>query len=459
MKWVLRISAIVLSLVILFISASDYKKPDNISKYKAVKTSSLKFTGVKENKDISVIQYLLFSVLSYTTFKDGAINKSISDIVNMGNLKSKYTGRALCNVTWEELFKTNLEDWKLVTATAGKGQTGFYACVFINEKTKQAVIAYRGTDTPSLTSQDNMMLDLVQSDFSLYLNILSKQFDEAKALYGTTESQYPGYEISLTGHSLGGALANYISLYTGEKAVTFNSISVTLAAYRNDYENLLNFEGMDLWNSVDYVNEHDIAIGYNGIGLDKTVLVPYADNSGFLTVNAHELVNLISMKNGGFGVYYKNEEITEKHYHQRTPYYDLNPVTSNICFGSSSDDLIENKSAVGSLIVFAGNGNDIVKASDGNDVIVGGKGDDILYGGRGDDKYYYTLGDGDDTIDDVSGNNLIILKNITKQQTNIRYDKDYAYIMVGNNTIKVKLYKSSNFSVRFSDNSQLQFAG
>ena len=44
--------------------------------------------------------------------------------------------------------------------------------------------------------------------------------------------------------------------------------------------------------------------------------------------------------------------------------------------------------------------DDSLKGSDGDDIIVGGKGNDYLTGNRGDDIYRYSLGDGNDTIDD-----------------------------------------------------------
>jgi Ca2+-binding RTX toxin-like protein len=48
-----------------------------------------------------------------------------------------------------------------------------------------------------------------------------------------------------------------------------------------------------------------------------------------------------------------------------------------------------------------------LNGKDTNDTLIGGKGDDILVGGNGDDAYRYSLGDGNDTINDSAGINSI----------------------------------------------------
>jgi Ca2+-binding RTX toxin-like protein len=49
----------------------------------------------------------------------------------------------------------------------------------------------------------------------------------------------------------------------------------------------------------------------------------------------------------------------------------------------------------------------------GNDTIVGLQGADSLYGGAGDDTYIYRLGDGNDTITDTSGIDLLVLYGVS----------------------------------------------
>ncbi|MFG5379913.1 hypothetical protein ACEWPN_01830, partial [Yoonia sp. R2-816] len=47
-----------------------------------------------------------------------------------------------------------------------------------------------------------------------------------------------------------------------------------------------------------------------------------------------------------------------------------------------------------------GDGDDLVLGSNGDDTFLGGLGNDTLKGGAGADTYRYSLGDGNDTIDD-----------------------------------------------------------
>ena len=76
-------------------------------------------------------------------------------------------------------------------------------------------------------------------------------------------------------------------------------------------------------------------------------------------------------------------------------------------------------------------GNDILAGFAGNDVLEGGAGDDDLQGGGGDDTYRYTLGDGIDTITDISpatgtseqqGNTLVFGNGIAAQTLTLSRD-------------------------------------
>ncbi len=51
-------------------------------------------------------------------------------------------------------------------------------------------------------------------------------------------------------------------------------------------------------------------------------------------------------------------------------------------------------------------GNDTLSGYGGNDSLTGGLGDDLLQGGEGNDRYVYNLGDGDDIIDETTGDGV-----------------------------------------------------
>jgi|GEM_PF-2089559 len=81
--------------------------------------------------------------------------------------------------------------------------------------------------------------------------------------------------------------------------------------------------------------------------------------------------------------------------------FDPDPGNVAIAYGTE----IEN--AVGTDFNDRIIGNDLVN------ILTGGQGDDVLEGGSGDDTYHYSLGDGNDTIEDISGNDKIVLSGIS----------------------------------------------
>ena len=61
-------------------------------------------------------------------------------------------------------------------------------------------------------------------------------------------------------------------------------------------------------------------------------------------------------------------------------------------------------------------GNDWLYGDNKNDILIGGEGDDHLRGSRGDDTYIYNIGDGNDTIHDYEGEDIIKFgKGINKE--------------------------------------------
>jgi len=60
----------------------------------------------------------------------------------------------------------------------------------------------------------------------------------------------------------------------------------------------------------------------------------------------------------------------------------------------------------------AGAGDDLVFANAGNDVMDAGPGDDTFFGGADNDTYQYTLGDGNDLLDDESGLDFLEIADI-----------------------------------------------
>lgn len=90
------------------------------------------------------------------------------------------------------------------------------------------------------------------------------------------------------------------------------------------------------------------------------------------------------------------------------------PEISGVNYGYEGDDEIIGSSNPDRLRGLSGNdaldglqGDDLLIGDEGNDNLTGGIGNDLLQGGAGNDIYYYRLGDGQDVIKDVLGNDVI----------------------------------------------------
>jgi len=102
--------------------------------------------------------------------------------------------------------------------------SGLDAYVLVNENTREAVLVFRGTEI-------NSTCDLI-ADFKLATNKVSAQLEDAVRIANTFVSNYRGhgYDVLITGHSLGGYLANAAALYTNVQAITFDSPRISSSA-------------------------------------------------------------------------------------------------------------------------------------------------------------------------------------------------------------------------------------
>ncbi len=189
-------------------------------------------------------------------------------------------------------------DTKSVTAkdytrvSAVEKDSGFSASVFeksLPNGQKEIVIAYRGTEPTSIK-------DWVTDIGANYLNpksaVFSKQYAEAMELYKETRKANPEARIVLTGHSLGGGLASYVSSETGQPAVTFN-------AARNDYAKV-----GDRSNQTNFSIVSDVVGDPNTTSFAGSGALPgqsYSLNSSpdqssaiFGTIRAHSMESVIS---------------------------------------------------------------------------------------------------------------------------------------------------------------------
>jgi hypothetical protein len=90
---------------------------------------------------------------------------------------------------------------------------------FVNVPKKQIIISYRGTDWGNIT-------DIWQNIGIVTGSSLFKQRESSNVkLYDKTVKRFPGYNITLTGHSAGGYQAMAVAGKRGARAVVFNAAS------------------------------------------------------------------------------------------------------------------------------------------------------------------------------------------------------------------------------------------
>ena len=104
-----------------------------------------------------------------------------------------------------------------------------------NNKLQEIVIAYRGTDS---------ILDWTPSNLQILLTLTPSQKNKAIEFYDKVAENYEGIDITITGHSLGGALAQYVASLKQEPAITFEAPGIDIPS-GGTIENIINYVNMN----------------------------------------------------------------------------------------------------------------------------------------------------------------------------------------------------------------------
>lgn len=179
---------------------------------------------------------------------------------------------------------TSLGDWQVVSFETSTN--GFAAAAFKNFTTGEIVFSFRGSD-PNLTNVDWTLSNLqiatslsIPAQFANAENFVFNTLNtHSPTSYATKAAMYNAIgatsNISFTGHSLGGGLAQYMTYKTadigsndtGVKAVTFNAVGIGQAL---DDINLLDPDNAAFYNVTDHVNASDF-VGNFGMPLGQTI--------------------------------------------------------------------------------------------------------------------------------------------------------------------------------------------
>ena len=198
-------------------------------------------------------EYLIFSALSYCVFGKQDLNKNVFELLDDDNMESRERILLKNDVffafdflgSWKTIGKNLLDflkEWYVVEIMDktddgdSKVKSGFYGIAFgkkdKDDNYKEIVIAYRGSQ---LFPIKEAYRDFVETDFKIGLGKKPKQFDEGFELYKSVIEKYPYEEVRLTGHSLGGGIAQYVAVMSElatennnfvPKTVTFNGVGI-----------------------------------------------------------------------------------------------------------------------------------------------------------------------------------------------------------------------------------------
>ncbi len=105
----------------------------------------------------------------------------------------------LSKVAYSDRFSGSIYGWEFSTEYSKTLDSGLAYSTFI--KDKEIVIAFRGTDS----------ISDVGADLGFLSGSWTNQFEQAAKLVSVVQDKYRGYSITVTGHSLGGGIAQLMS--------------------------------------------------------------------------------------------------------------------------------------------------------------------------------------------------------------------------------------------------------
>ena len=364
--------------------------------------------------------------------------------------KKSYSDADDALIVYGQEYGQNVSSWK-VLKDLGNNASGVYETLNsfaavaygrydTNNKLQEIVIAYRGTDS---------ILDWTPSNLQILLTLTPSQKNKAIEFYDKVAENYEGIDITITGHSLGGALAQYVASLKQEPAITFEAPGIDIPSGGTS-ENIINYVNMN--DPVGSYREHIGETRYylpDGMYADskdennnpKNEFKPHSDYldqdfSKYITLpegyswNASKALALYlyDVKNDSnlagdvvqslktlFGLTsntLKEAVETAQAVFGETGRMDIirefrDGDTSYIIGSQYKENII---ATANNDIIWGNQGQDGFRGLGGDDKIYGGAGDDIITGDTGNDYlnggsnydfYYFHTGDGHDILEEV----------------------------------------------------------
>ena len=144
-----------------------------------------------------------------------------------------------------------LDGWQMVYKEP-ETKNGFEGQIY--QKGNHIIVVYKGT---------NQTKDLFNSDIPMGVGYIPKQQEDAHNLFLKAQSMYKdkNVNIEVTGHSLGGSMAQIESARTGVQATTFNAYGTGNILKREGYTN----EEINTMNIKNYGNPKDPIFNSNSM--------------------------------------------------------------------------------------------------------------------------------------------------------------------------------------------------
>ena len=193
----------------------------------------------------------------------------------MQNYKLHNDLKQLSEYIYKTKGSTLPENYKYVTGYENINN-GFYSEIY--EKDNQLVIVFKGTDI------NNGVNDL-KDDIKMVFGLLPSQMESARIVYSKLKSNYPNKKILLTGHSLGGSLAQGLGFETNSEAVTFGAYGL---------RNIYNYKYKNNENIINYGNSKDAVFTYNiDNQIGKTYIISDNNESNSFIKDKRDNYNII----------------------------------------------------------------------------------------------------------------------------------------------------------------------
>ncbi len=193
----------------------------------------------------------------------------------------------LSNITYSAQLTGSIYGWTVLPEYSKSLPNGLSYMTFI--RGKEIVISFEGT---------NSFSD-VPADSSFFFRSWDSQFEDAAKAVAEIKSKFTGYSFDVTGHSLGGGIAQIISKMFGMRGASFEAPGAEGVTDRDEFklaqQNYAEgFQSNEPVNFLNYTAQHSLISGVGSHVGDEVVISPYG-----ATMSPITLISIAALFVGG----------------------------------------------------------------------------------------------------------------------------------------------------------------